>query len=174
MEFRLDHHRAHRLADGLGWFSIGLGLAELIAPRSLGRLLGMEEHSRLIRACGARELIAGIGILAQADPRPWLWSRVGGDMLDLGALALGLRPSNPRRGNVSLAIVAVAGVTALDVLCAQALGSDRAGDRRRQPAVDYSGRRGMPRPPEAMRGAAHDFEIPSDLRVPEAMRPYPA
>ena len=30
------------LARGLGWFSIGLGLVEVLAPETLGRALGME------------------------------------------------------------------------------------------------------------------------------------
>jgi hypothetical protein len=33
---------AHSMARGLGWFSIGLGLAEELAPRTLTRGLGME------------------------------------------------------------------------------------------------------------------------------------
>ena len=40
------------LAQGLGWFSIGLGVAELVAPEQLARFLGMEEHTKLIRAYG--------------------------------------------------------------------------------------------------------------------------
>ena len=170
MGHRSNNHAAHRLAEGLGWFSVGLGLAELAAPRSLGRFLGMEEHTALIRAYGARELVAGIGILAQDDPTPWLWGRVAGDVLDLGTLAFGLQRSHPQKANVGLAMVAVAGITALDVLCAQTLGGDRG---RSSTAVwDYSRRRGMPRPPDAMRGAARDFRAPEDMRAPEAMRPH--
>ena len=172
----MGHHQsnnnsAHRLAQGLGWFSIGLGLAELLAPRALGRFLGMAERAELLRAYGAREIVAGVGILAEEDPTPWLWGRVGGDVLDLGTLAMGLGRSNPQRGNVGLAVAAVAGVTALDVLCARTLDQDR----RRSPLRlrDYSSRSGWPRPPEAMRGAARDFETPKDMRTPDAMRPYP-
>ena len=61
------------LAEGLGWFSIGLGLAELAAPHSLARFLGMEGHAGLIRAYGVREVVTGVGILAQDDPTPWVW-----------------------------------------------------------------------------------------------------
>jgi hypothetical protein len=101
----------------------------------------------------------------------WMWGRVGGDALDLGTLAMGLRRDNPQRENVGLALVAVAGVTALDVLCATALGG--AGDDDvPTPVWDYRYRRGMPRPPAAMRGAARDAVIPRDLRIPEPLRPY--
>src|SRR6185369_13785739 len=34
---------AQRRARGLGWFSIGLGLAEIGAPRSLARLIGISD-----------------------------------------------------------------------------------------------------------------------------------
>ena len=33
----------HRVARGLGWFSIGLGLAECAAPRSVARLIGVDD-----------------------------------------------------------------------------------------------------------------------------------
>jgi len=175
MAHRSDGKSAHALAQGLGWFSIGLGLAEVLAPGNLARFLGMEERTGLLRVYGMREIATGVGILSQDDPTPWLWGRVGGDLLDLGTLAAGLRRNNPRRENVGLAIAAVAGVMALDVLCARALGAE-AGDRRRRPRRirDYSARRGMPRPPAAMRGAARDFPVPRDMRIPEAMRPYPS
>ena len=74
---------------------------------------------------------------------------------------------NPRKSNVAIALAAVAGVTALDCISAQALtGASR-------PVRDYSDRRGMPRPPEEMRGIARkDFTAPRDMRTPEALRPF--
>lgn len=158
------------LAQGLGWFSIGLGVAELVAPEQLARFLGMEEHTQLIRAYGAREIATGIGILTQEDPTPWMWGRVGGDVFDLGTLALGLRRDNPQRGNVGMAVAAVAGVTALDIICAQRLSGER--ERFSSPIPDYSDRRGLPQPPEAMRGLAREALGHKDMRVPEPLRPY--
>lgn len=160
------------LTRGLGWFSIGLGLAELLAPRSLARPLGLERHTGLIQTYGAREIATGVGILLQDDPTPWIWGRVGGDALDLATLATGLGEDNPRRANVALALTAVAGITALDVLCAQALALEQ--QRPRLPRRDYSDRSGLPRPPGAMRGAARDLEVPRDMRIPEPLRPYAA
>jgi hypothetical protein len=165
----------HALAQGLGWFSIGLGLAELAAPGHLARLLGMEERTELIRAYGAREIMTGIGILSQQDPAPWVWGRVAGDAVDLATLAPGLRADNPAQRNVIVGVAAVAGVTVLDAVCAQRLSRQRrtrAANRRLLQRRDYSNRRGMPRPPEAMRGAAKDLEVPKDMRIPEALRPY--
>jgi hypothetical protein len=169
--YRETHHNpsADTLARGLGWFSIGLGLAEVLAPRSLTRALGMRGHERLVQAYGLREIATGIGILASRDPAPWIWGRVGGDALDLATLAGGLHDDNRRRTNVGLAIGAVAAVGALDIYCATALSEDLEPAR---PLRDYSSRSGFPRDAQAMRGAASDFTMPADMRVPEALRPY--
>jgi hypothetical protein len=136
---------AMALARGLGWVSIGLGLAEMLAPRILSERLGMEGKESLLRFYGAREMAAGVGILLSDNPSPWIWGRVAGDALDLAILATGLDKQNPLKGNVAIALAVVAGVTALDCITAQALGSTS------RPVPDYSDRRGMPRPPEEMR-----------------------
>jgi uncharacterized membrane protein len=56
-----------------------------------------------------------------------LWSRVGGDMLDLFALGSALGTPGNGRGKTALSLAAVAGVTALDVICAQQTSAERAG-----------------------------------------------
>lgn len=155
------------LARGLGWFSIGLGLAEMLMPRMLTEQMGMQGKESLLRFYGAREMAAGIGILMSDNPGPWMWARVAGDALDLATLATRLDKQNPRKGNVAITLAAVAGVTALDCVSAQALTNTN------RPVPDYSDRRGMPRPPEEMRGAARkDFTPPRDMRTPEALRPF--
>lgn len=113
------------LSRGLGWFSIGLGLVELLYGRALGRALGMHERTGLLRGFGARELGTGAAILTDPANPAWLWARVGGDGLDLAILASALSPDNPKRQNVALAIVAVAGVTVLDAICARDLQRSR-------------------------------------------------
>src|SRR5690242_1747607 len=76
-----------RVARGLGWFSIGLGLAELLAPEGIARLVGSRNHKTLVRSYGIRELAAGIGILTRpSNPAPFVWSRVVGDLVDLASL----------------------------------------------------------------------------------------
>jgi hypothetical protein len=161
---------ADALARGLGWFSIALGVAEVVAPGALARALGMRGQERLIRAYGIREIATGIGVLGSNDPTPWIWGRVGGDGLDLATLAVGLKRTNPQRDNVGIAIAAVAGVTVLDTICAQML-SSATDEQPRRPMYDYSRRSGFSRSPDQMRGAASDFELPSDMREPAAMRP---
>lgn len=158
------------VAEGLGWFSIGLGPTELLAPRVPARTLGMESHTGLIQAYGAREIVTGIGILSQADPTPWIWGRVGGDVLDLATLAAGLSDDNPRRGNVGAALVAVGGVAMVDALCARALSVERP---RAGAGFDYGDRRGLPLPPEAMRGAGRDGPLSVDARPSTAACTFP-
>ena len=124
----LSEADAIALARGLGWFSIGLGLAELLAPRALARSLGMPGRTGLLQVYGLREIGAGIGALAARDPTPWIQGRVAGDALDLATLAAAY-PDNRRKGSLLLAVAAVAGVTVLDVACAGALARERAARR---------------------------------------------
>jgi|GEM_PF-3351696 len=108
------------LAQSLGWFSIGLGLLEVVNAEGLARWLGTDNRT-VIRAYGFREIGNGIALLSQKDSQsrsPWLWTRVAGDGLDLYSLKKLHTDDNPNRGNVKLAIVAVAGVMMLDVMAA--------------------------------------------------------
>lgn len=139
------------LARALGWFSVGLGAIELLAPRCLGSALGMEGRERLLQAYGVREVAAGVAILSSRDHSPWVWSRVAGDVLDLATLAPALDRSNPRRGAVALALGAVAAVTLLDLLCARELQRE---ERDRPAPRDYSDRSGFPEGVERARGIA--------------------
>lgn len=106
-----------KLVNGLGWFSIGLGLAELLAPEKLGKAIGVSDHHNLLRALGVREIASGVGLLSQQQPAGWVWSRVAGDAMDLGLLGTALAADGSNRKRLAGAIAAVAGVTVLDVLC---------------------------------------------------------
>ncbi len=140
------------IARGLGWFSIGLGLLEVAAPRRLCETLGLERQSGLLQAHGVREILAGLGILAAERPATWLWARVAGDALDLATLAPGLRESNRQRSIAAAAAAAVAGITLLDIYCAVQTGDKNKSDSGVM--KDYSRRSGFPDAPEKMRDAA--------------------
>ena len=116
-----------RVARGLGWFSIGLGLAELVAPRVVAKLCGGQgKHTGLIRLYGLREVAAGIMIFSQGrKPAAGLWARVAGDAIDLATLALAAANPRTNKVGVAFATVNVLGVTALDVLCAQQLSVEK-------------------------------------------------
>jgi hypothetical protein len=114
------------LTKGLGWLSLALGAAEVIAPERLDRTIGVGHHETLTRGFGLREIAAGLGILLSRDPTPWVWARVAGDALDLAALApAAAEPSNPRRAFAIGAFANVAAIAALDVVCALALSRRR-------------------------------------------------
>ena len=111
-----------QLAKGLGWFSIGLGLTEILAPGWLGRTTGLGEKTGLLRVFGAREAITGIGVLAQRRPALGLWGRVAGDLLDVSVVARELRSaSGARRRRLATTLGALLGVGALDLVCARML-----------------------------------------------------
>ena len=160
-----------KLARGLGWFSIALGVAELVMPRTVARVCGMQVGATTVQMYGLREIATGVGILFADDPRPWLWGRVAGDVMDASTLAAHTDlddAQSMRRTGVALANVAA--ITAIDVYAARNWREEEG-----PPMYDYRDRIGMPRSPEQMRGLARkDFEMPRDMRTPEALRPWTA
>ncbi|MDT8757761.1 hypothetical protein MZO42_03545 [Sphingomonas psychrotolerans] len=155
---------ADRLARALGWFSIGLGITELVAPGRIARTLGLDDKEGLIRAYGARELASAIPTLS-VDKPIGLAARIGGDALDLGTLATALHRDNPQRRNAAIATAMVAGITLLDIV---AYAGVKAAHRRDPSSSDrdYSDRSGLPKGAQASRGLARkDFDIPPDYRA---------
>jgi hypothetical protein len=139
----------------------------------MSRAAGVEVSSALMRAYGLRELACGMGILMARDPTAFLWARAAGDVIDMATLAATTnRVDAQSRSRAVVSAVQVAGVAALDVYAAQAFSALRI---QRAPArqYEYSDRTGFPRAPSEMRGAALvDFEIPRDMRGPDALRAY--
>src|SRR5687767_1314219 len=114
------------LAQSLGWFSIGLGLAELIAPRRVEKCVGVPgNHKILTPLLGVRELTAGLGILTQERPKEWLWSRVFGDFMDLALLSAAFKSNKSNSKRLAIATTMVGGVTALDILASKQTGQER-------------------------------------------------
>ena len=115
-----------RLAKFLGWFSLGLGTAQVAAPRALSRLVGASDRGNapnVMRALGVRELAQGTGILTRPRPTGWVWSRVAGDAVDLAML--GLVASRSRKRRTLLAIANVVLVTVPDAYEARFLARKR-------------------------------------------------
>lgn len=148
-----------RLAKALGWFSIGLGVSQLLAAPRYTRALGVEGKEWVVRAAGAREITHGVLSLS-TEKQAGLWSRVGGDLVDIATLALAMR-DNPKRDNVKTALTAVIGITLLDLIGAQSVAARHA----RAAPRDYRDRSGFPQGIERARGAAADFEVPPDFRA---------
>ena len=110
-----------QLGQILGVVSIGLGLAELLAPRAVGRAIGVGAHPAIMRMVGVREIVTGLGILSERAPGAWAWARVAGDAIDLALLgaATSSPDADPRR--IAVATAGVLGVAALDVYSGQRL-----------------------------------------------------
>jgi hypothetical protein len=120
----MNVNQAAPVARALAWFSIGLGLAEVIAPRSMARLTGTQGYEPVLFLFGLREIASGIGILAgPGAPAAWLWTRTAGDALDLALLGMAAASNEGERGRLVLAAGAVAGAMAADIICAQRLTS---------------------------------------------------
>ena len=149
---------AERLARGLGWFSISLGLAEVLAPRFIARLVGGRgENLGLIRVYGMREILSGMMIFGLGSkPAAGIWSRVAGDAIDIATLAAAASSSKSRKSALAFATANVLGVTALDVYCAQELSRDEAsaptGEIRMSRSIVIN------RSPEELYRFWHDFE----------------
>ena len=156
------------LARSLGYLSVALGMAELFAPKTLCQAVGLDGHESLVRAYGAREVATGVAILTSHDPTPWIWGRVAGDAADIAAVATRLQDDNPNRAKAGVALGALIAVTALDVFCARGLQAEKGG--RKTALADYSGRSGFPGGVGSARGAARNFQVPKDMRVPDPLR----
>jgi uncharacterized membrane protein len=116
--------RADKLAQGLGWFSIGLGTAQILAPSAMSRLVGVKDadnNKALMRALGVREIAAGIGLLADPKPTGFAVARVAGDAMDLAMLVKTLATPQNDKGRALFATAAVVGVGLLDVLASEEL-----------------------------------------------------
>jgi hypothetical protein len=140
-----------RMARNLGWFSLGLGAMQILAPERLTRALGMEGQEGLVRSYGFREVASGILTLS-AEKQIGLWSRVAGDGFDIATLMANWRDDNPKKSNVALGLMMVAGITLLDIASAKAVSvrhSRHTGSRRM-----YRDRTGFPKGLAASRGIA--------------------
>ena len=120
-KYAADRTTTRSLAIALGWFSVALGAAEILAPRQVARLIGAPSRERTtaaLRAYGVRKIASGLAILSDPKEAKWLWSRAGGDALDLASLSAAAGDESANRTRLALATAAVVGVAALDVLAA--------------------------------------------------------
>jgi uncharacterized membrane protein len=103
------------LNRSLGWLSIGLGVTQLLAPKALGRAIGIGDQSTVMRLCGMREIATGVGLVSGKAPAAFSTSRVIGDVMDLALLGASLRSPQANPSRIAAAVSAVAGVTAVDM-----------------------------------------------------------
>jgi hypothetical protein len=123
-----------RRGRGLGWMSLGLGVAQLATPDTVRRISGVDD-SRTSRAVvslvGAWELVDAAGLLTSRRKDVWARTRVVGNSMDLTwlGMAIARRGGNRRRRLVGVA-GAVVGIAAVDLRTGRA-GHPGGGDRLR-------------------------------------------
>jgi len=116
--------RWEKWEPALAWLGIGVGVAQLLMPRQVARVLGLSvgrSTTSTLRLCGAGQLLSGVGYVARAGSPSWRMARIGCQAINLAALgtALGTKKKRPWRRrspgwSMGSALVGVAAVTALD------------------------------------------------------------
>jgi hypothetical protein len=111
-----------RRGRGLGWMSLGLGVAQLAAPDLIRRISGVDDSATsrtVVPLVGARELVHAAGLLTSRRKGILAWTRVMGDAMDLTSLGMAIAHRGGRRRRRLIAVTgAIAGITALDLLTA--------------------------------------------------------
>jgi len=127
VEITQDAAPGVRVAQALGWLSVGLGLTQIIAPRLVERMIGVNRGSGLLmRLVGLRELANGLGLLGNRRAAAWTGARSLGDAIDLGLLAAAALVPGNDRGKLAKTALVVLGAGALDVWVTDQLDGDDA------------------------------------------------
>jgi len=150
---------ARARAIGLGWFSVLLGTGQIVAPAAVATLIGARPNRAnrsILQTFGARELTAGLGLLAR--PRAgWLWARVAGDVMDIAVLAAMLGKRKRQRASTWLSLASVAGVTLLDAKTAWDQGKEDAKRTAAARRIHLTAAITINRPPDEVYRFWHDF-----------------
>lgn len=117
---------AAKLTTGLGWFSLGLGATQLLAPGRVNRMIGVRDDTRTRFGqvlVGAQELTAAAGILSQRRPVMWLWGRTAGDALHIAMVARAAPSRAERPARVAMTLGALAGCFITDAYASARMSS---------------------------------------------------
>src|SRR4051794_26043185 len=67
----------------LGVTSLAVGATELLAPRAVQKMMGIQpKYTGVMRVLGIRECLHGVDLLSHDDPKPGIYGRCAGDLLD--------------------------------------------------------------------------------------------
>ncbi|HEV7299284.1 MAG TPA: hypothetical protein VGN72_07960 [Tepidisphaeraceae bacterium] len=116
-----------RAAHALGWASIGIGLAEIAAPRQVQHMMGLDDtatHRGVLRVLGLREVLHGVSILAEDRPSAALSDalrmRVVGDVLDTAVLGVAAAKTKSP-ASFAAVVLSVFGIGIMDTVVAARL-----------------------------------------------------
>jgi uncharacterized membrane protein len=131
---RNGERNSRRIGAAIAIGSIGLGIAEILAPRLLSRVIGIRQTaatSTVMRVCGVREIVVGLGMLVQPQRALWAWARVAEDALDVALLYSMTQSRGNNRALVSASMALTTGALALDALRAVQLNAQNSVNRPR-------------------------------------------
>src|SRR5436305_12922819 len=121
------------LTTGLGWFSLGLGTTQLVAPGRVNRAIGVRDDASSRwwqRFVALQELSTAAGILSRRRPTSWLWARTSADVLHLTMLARAYQGRRESRARLATAIASVAGTFVADAYTSVRMSSDAQATRK--------------------------------------------
>lgn len=116
---------AARLAVGVGWLSLALGVFLTTAPGTGAALMGLGDRPRLGRAVGVGDLAIGGGLLLGRDRARWMQVRALSNLAIAGLCGWALAAGTPRRGRAVGLLALMVGLTPVDGLVARRLRSTR-------------------------------------------------
>ena len=113
------------LAAGAGMVMLGLGIAQLLAPRQVSRSTGVDTHPALVRAAGALAVAGGVNALQLGKPAPPGLMRAASLALELVLLGRSATHGGTRgrRGRLALSGAALAATMLLDMSAARKQGA---------------------------------------------------
>ncbi len=118
---RIDRH-VRKLAAGVGWISLGMGLFLTSAPGRSAQFLGWRDRKHLALIVGLSDLVIGPGLLLDHDRRQY-WMRARALLSATITLAYAwVLLSNPAREKRASGMLAfMTGITATDYLLSRRL-----------------------------------------------------
>ncbi len=118
---QVDRH-IHKLATGVGWISLGMGLFLTLAPYKSAAFLGWGDRTRLARIIGLSDLVIGPGLLLDRDRRyRWMQARALLSAAITLSYAWVLTSSPQQRNRASGMLTLMTSVTATDHLLSRRL-----------------------------------------------------
>ena len=117
---KMDEH-AHGLSTGVGWVSLGIGLALTLAPNRSTRFLALEDRRGLASVVGASDLMIGTGLLVGQRRQPWMFARVFLNLVIAISYARTVMEDRPRRKRAGGGLCLMVALTVFDYTLARRL-----------------------------------------------------
>ena len=113
--------RARELAAIVGWVSLGMGLALMLAPRASAASLGWGDRKLLARAVGVADLIVGPALLLSRSRARWMVARASMNAALSAVYAWTLATGTPRPRRAFGGVVGMSVLTLVDYFLARRL-----------------------------------------------------